>query len=122
MKVIYAFYLFQLLLTVPDAIAADDFRQAIFSIASSSVYIPQSANCLLANITSNSMTALTACAHQCLNQRKCRMATYYQDIKTCSLFSENSSIGQISNVADQASFVLSMTSERSPGEDLILRS
>ena len=122
MKVIYAFYLFQLLLTVPDAIAADDFRQAIFSIASSSVYIPFSAIGFLANVTSNSMNSFTACAQRCISHASCQTATFYKERKTCSLFSEKSNVGQISVIGNQASFVLSMTSERSPGEDLILRS
>ena len=64
------------------------------------------------------MSDLTVCAQQCLSHAECRTATYYQDMKTCSLFSENSAVGQISAVANQASFVLSMASGQSAGEDV----
>lgn len=122
MKVVYMLYFLQLFLSHPYCIAAEDYRQAHFSIASNSIYIPFSAARFLANITSKYMSNLPTCAQQCLNDRRCRTAAYYQDIKTCSLFSENSDVGQISTVANQVSFVLSMTmSENSTGEDVFLK-
>ena len=111
MRVVYGLYILQLFLIRAHPIIAEDSQQAHFSIASSSVYIPLSATRFLVNLTSNSMSDLTSCAQQCLNHRKCRTATYYQDIKTCSLFSEDSNVGQISAIANQARFVLSITSE-----------
>lgn len=122
MIIICAFYLLNHFLDHVFPITTEGFQQAHFSIKPNSVYIPHLSTAFLINLTSNSKSSLIRCAQKCSSYATCRTATYFQETQTCSLYNENSDVGQISNAVHQASFVLSMTDVQPLSEDLSLHS
>ena len=108
---------FELCLLIICPITSQHIRQAYFTITANSVYIPQLAAAFLLNITSNSISGISECGQKCLSYELCRTATYYEEIRTCSLYSEESNTGQIFSVVNQASFVLGTEPRETPGKN-----
>lgn len=49
-----------------------------------------------------------SCAQECVKYRTCGVAIYYPQSQICSLYDEDSSLGQISTIGTEESFVLAM--------------
>jgi len=87
-------------------------KHAHFSITANSIYIPQSQSSFLVNITDMTVTTIEDCSVKCLNHERCQTVIYYHETLVCSLFCEESSVGQMVNGTNQASSVMSMTNRQ----------
>lgn len=95
-----------------NLIVCQSIEQANFRIISQSIYIPQFSWNFLINLTSITVSTKIKCASECLKNEICQTATYYEQTKTCSIYSEKSNVGQILNVGNQRSYVITMDTRK----------
>ena len=70
------------------------------------VYYPNSTCASLGNISLPSEASIQTCIWQCQNQNDCHTAVYFNDNKTCSMFSEACATGRIESFGSTGANVI----------------
>ncbi|CAF1539132.1 unnamed protein product [Adineta ricciae] len=78
----------------------------ISQVHRSSLFFTNSSCALLSNVTLPADASIQSCIWQCAHQDQCRTAVYYQDNRTCLLFSEDCQSGNITSSGDVRASVI----------------